>query len=276
MNITISCKDYVIQEKEKIKEKTKNKEYVLHIFQVGDEFASNTYVKNKMKDCDEVGIKAILHKYPEDDLDSLSLYADLEDVDHDMLLNDISGGIFLQLPVPEFINLKEINERISPWHDVDGFKQDSWYKPCTPSGIIDWLEVNNVDLCGKNVCIIGRSDIVGKPLAQMMIDKDATVTLCHSKTVNLEEHMKMADIIVAAVGKAKFIHDINLPKKPIVIDVGINRDENGKLCGDVDYENMLGTCSYITPVPGGIGTLTRVALLKNITRYTKEYYTKSL
>ena len=263
--ITISCKDYVAQEKEKIKEKTKKREYVLHIFQVGDNPASNSYIKGKMKDCDEVGIKAVLHKYPEDNCGSL--YHDIDDVDWDMTDNDISGGIFLQLPVPEFINLEEINNSISLWHDVDGFQQDSFYKPCTPSGIMDWLEANNVDLCGKNVCIIGRSDIVGKPLAKMMTDANATVTLCHSKTVNLEEHMKMADIIVAAIGKAKFIHDIDLPRRPLIIDVGINRDENGKLCGDVDYNNMLDTCSYITPVPGSVGLITRLALLKNITKY---------
>lgn len=262
--ITISCKDYVAQEKEKIKEKTKNREYVLHIFQIGDNPASNSYIKGKIKDCEEVGIKAILHKYPEDDYEDI--YYDIYNTDFNMNFDDV-GGIFLQLPVPEDIDLKEINDSISPWNDVDGFKQDSCHKPCTPSGIMDWLEANNIDLCGKNACIIGRSDIVGKPLAKMMIDKDATVTLCHSKTVNLEEHMKMADIIVAAVGKAKFIHDIDLPRKPIMIDVGINRDENGKLCGDVDYENMLDTCSYITPVPFGVGTLTRVSLLKNITKY---------
>lgn len=263
--ITISCKDYVAQEKENIKEKTKNKEYVLHIFQVGDNPASNSYIKGKMKDCEEVGIKAVLHKYSEDDCNSL--YSDIRKIDNDMDDLDISGGIFLQLPVPEDISPVKVIGSISPWYDVDGFRQDSCYDPCTPMGIVDWLEANNIDLCGKNVCIIGRSDIVGKPLAKMMTDKDATVTLCHSKTVNLEEHMKMADIIVAAVGKAKFIHDIDLLRRPILIDVGINRDENGKLCGDVDYDNMLGTCKYITPVPGGVGLLTRISLLKNITKF---------
>lgn len=265
MNITISCKDYVEREKVKIKEKTKNREYILHIFQVGDNPASNSYIKGKIKDCEEVGIKAILHKYPEDDY--VDIYTDIYDSDYEMGEYDISGGIFLQLPVPEDVDLKEINDSISPWNDVDGFKQDSFHKPCTPSGIMDWLEANNIDLCGKNVCIIGRSDIVGKPLAKMMTDRNATVTLCHSKTVNLEEHMQMADIIITAVGKAKFIHDIKLPKHPIMIDVGINRDENGKLCGDVDYNNMLDTCSYITPVPSGVGLLTRISLLKNITKY---------
>ena len=263
--ITISCKDYVAQEKEKIKAKTKDREYVLHIFQIGDNPASNSYIKGKIKDCEEVGIKAILHKYPEDDY--VDIYTDIYDIDYDMGENDISGGIFLQLPVPKDVDLNEINDSISPWSDVDGFKQDSFHKPCTPSGIMDWLEANNIDLCGKNVCIIGRSDIVGKPLAKMMTDKNATVTLCHSKTVNLEDHMKMTDIIVAAVGKAKFIHDIDLPRRPIIIDVGINRDENGKLCGDVDYDNMLNTCEYITPVPSGVGLLTRAGILKNITKY---------
>ena len=220
---------------------------------------------NKIKDAEECNIKAILHKYPEDDCNSL--YDDIKTIDGDMTDNDISGGIFLQLPVPEFIDLNKAIYSISPWYDVDGFTQDSMYEPCTPSGIMDWLKANKINLCGKNVCIIGRSDIVGKPLAKMMTDKNATVTLCHSKTVNLEEHMKIADIIVAAVGKAKFIYDIDLPRRPIIIDVGINRDENGKLCGDVDYNNMLDTCEYITSVPGGVGLLTRVALLKNITKY---------
>ena len=261
MSITISCKEYAAQEKERIKEKAKGKGYSLHIFQIGDNAASDSYLKGKIKDCSDVDINVILHKYQEDPDEKYNdIYREID------IANEDKGGTFIQLPVPKNFDLDWAIMSITNAHDVDGLKPNSWHYPCTPRGIMDWLVANNINLCGKNVCIIGRSDIVGKPLAKMMTDKDATVTLCHSKTVKLEEYMKIADIIVSAVGKAKFIHDIDLPRKPIMIDVGINRDENGKLCGDVDYENMLDTCEYITPVPSGVGLLTRVSLLKNIVR----------
>lgn len=255
----VSCKEYVKLEKEKIKQLTKDKEYKLHIFQVGDDAASSVYTKNKVRDCEEVGIKAYLHKYSE----RITTYGLINEYQR-ISDSEKNFGVIFQLPLPEHVNVKYLISHINPKHDVDGFRLDSHYDPCTPKGIIDWLEFNNINLVGKNVCIIGRSDIVGKPLARMMTDRDATVTLCHSKTKDLVEHMQMADIIVVAVGKAKFIHDITLPKNPIMIDVGINRDENGKLCGDIDYDNMIGECSYITSVPGGCGICTRLGLMKNV------------
>lgn len=266
----ISCKEYVAQEKERLKEiiKTDAKndiKYELHIFQVGDNPASNSYIKSKLKDCTELGINGVLHKF-DDKITTQDLISDY--------VKSCVGkqcGVIFQLPMPKHINVNRIIEELSMSHDVDGFKYNSKFNPCTPGGIMDWLEFNKVKLSGKNVCIIGRSDIVGKPLAKLMLDKDATVTVCHSKTKNLEEHMKIADIIVSAVGEPKFIHDVNLPKRPIMIDVGINRDENGKLCGDIDYDNMKDTCGYITPVPGGVGKLTVFKLLSNVVD-TKNFY----
>lgn len=166
-------------------------------------------------------------------------------------------------------NIKILQQFISPEKDVDGFRKDSLYNPCTPQGIIDWLEVNDIDLRGKLVTVLGRSDIVGKPLVNMLIDKGATVISCNSKTqkYHMENFMKMSDIVISAIGKPKKFDSSYFGIDTIIIDVGINRDENGKLCGDIDQkdvEDYFGNCCYVTPVPGGVGLLTRVTLLKNV------------
>lgn len=262
----ISCKDYVSSEKKRIKDfiESSNKQYKLNIFQIGNNPASNSYIKGKLKDCKEVGIEAQLLKYDEN-IDQERLYRSIYEASRSIMDNDISGGVILQLPVPKHINAKlAIKYNVPAVLDVDGFCY-SRHDPCTPRGIIDWLMANEIQLDGKNVVIIGRSDIVGKPLAKMMEERNATVTLCHSHTnaASLEAFCQLADIIIVAVGKAKFF-SMNLPQHPIIVDVGINRDENGKLCGDVDYETMTNQGCYVTPVPGGVGLLTRLALLKNI------------
>ncbi len=254
----ISCKDFVEIEKVNIRNNMRNG-CVLDIFQVGDNQASNAYIRGKIKDCEEVGITAKLHKFDES--------VEQEDLMWSIGEASLSGssGIILQLPVPDHIDpIRAIRECIKPEQDVDGFVYDKHY-PCTPKGIIDWLDYNRVPIEGKNVVIIGRSDIVGKPLAKMMTDRNATVTLCHSKTseVNIKEFCEIADIVVVAVGKAKWF-SFDLHNTPLIIDVGINRDENNKMCGDVDREHMEQQGCYVTPVPGGVGLLTRVALLKNV------------
>ena len=162
------------------------------------------------------------------------------------------------------------NKLISPDKDVDGFRDDSLFLPCTPYGIYLYLKNKKVEIKGKNVVIIGRSDIVGKPMAKLMLNEDATVTICHSKTKDISLYTKTADIIIVAVGKRNLLtKDMIGNNMPIVIDVGINRDEEGKLCGDCDYLNLLDVCEYISPVPGGVGLLTRFALMSNVVKAAK-------
>ena len=182
-------------------------------------------------------------------------------------------GILLQSPLPGHLDINEANMTISPKKDVDGFNpvnvgklclnQDTFVS-CTPYGIMKMFEKYNIDLTGKNVTIIGRSNIVGKPLVQCCINKNATVTVCHSKTKNLEEHTKNADIVIVAIGKPKFLKENMIKKDAVIIDVGINRDENGKVVGDVDFENVSQKASYITPVPGGVGPMTIAMLMNNV------------
>ena len=222
----------------------------LAIIQVGSVEASNRYIKNKVKDCEEVGIIADVYQYPED----ITEHELCENIKLDQEYYD---GVIVQLPLPPHIREKAVVAAINPLKDVDGFHPDSPYAPATPGGIMKYLRACEFDLTGKDVVIIGRSNIVGKPLAAMMTDADATVTLCHSKS-KLSAHIYTCDLIVTAVGKPKFLNcfPIHVP----VIDVGINFDENGKLCGDCfNIENR-----DVTPVPGGVGLLTRCALLENV------------
>jgi methylenetetrahydrofolate dehydrogenase (NADP+)/methenyltetrahydrofolate cyclohydrolase len=223
----------------------------LAVIQVGNNEASNRYIRNKKKDCEEVGINFEWYYYPED-IDTENLVIEIKD------LMPYVDGLIVQMPLPDHIDETAIKLAISPEKDVDGFHPMSWYPSCTPAGIVNYM-VNgcDYDFTGKNVVIIGRSDIVGKPLAQMLTNYDATVTLCHSKTKNIWKHIENADVVVSAVGKAGFLncYPIHVP----IVDVGINFDENGKLVGDCfNTENR-----DVTPVPGGVGLLTRVALLEN-------------
>lgn len=255
MMILKNCKEFTSLWKEELKERVEKlaEAPVLGIIQVGNVEASNRYVRNKMKDCDEVGI---IYKHvicPED----ISMEELIDTIDSVQYTSD---GIIVQLPLPEHIDPNKVVAAINPKKDVDGFRVDSEYTPCTPGGIMEYLKYCDWDPVGKNVVVIGRSDIVGKPMAKLMTDADATVTLCHSKTKRLSRFVDMADLIVTAVGKAKFLncYPIHVP----VIDVGINFDENGKLVGDcINTENR-----DVTPVPGGVGLMTRCMLLENVVR----------
>lgn len=247
-----NIKEYTKALKEQFKERISNFEEppTLLIIQVGNVESSNRYIRNKMKDCDEVGITVHLYQYPEN-------ITEKELCEVIKLDQEFYDGVIVQLPLPPHIREKAVVAAINPLKDVDGFHPDSPYAPATPGGIMKYLRACEFDLTGKDVVIIGRSNIVGKPLAAMMTAADATVTLCHSKS-KLSHHLYNADLIVTAVGKAGFLncYPIHVP----VIDVGINFDENGKLCGDCfNTENR-----DVTPVPGGVGLLTRCALLENV------------
>lgn len=248
------CKIFVNNWKQVIKTKIDELEQAprLAIIQVGDIEASNRYVKNKIKDCEEVGIIAHHFHFTETNFSQQDLVAEL------ILMRNSYDGIIIQLPLPADFDVKFLTDILDPIQDVDGFGPYSPHKPCTPGGIMEYLKYCGWDPSGKNVTIIGRSNIVGKPMARLMTDADATVTLCHSKTKTLNQYLYHTDLIVCAVGKPKFLdcRTINVP----VIDVGINFDENGKLCGDC--YNTDG--ADITPVPGGVGLMTRCMLLENV------------
>lgn len=239
----------------------------LAVIMVGNNPASKTYVRNKKMACEKAGIKSEEYLLPE----NASEKEILNLIDKLNATKEVSG-ILVQLPLPSHLDSKTICERISPLKDVDAFtsknigdlfKGDAKFLPCTPAGIIEILKHENINLAGKHCVIIGRSNIVGKPLALLLIQNDATVTVCHSKTKNLEEICKLADIVICAVGKEKFLKKEMVKPGAVVIDVGINRDENGKLCGDANFENLEPICSKITPVPGGVGPMTVAMLVKN-------------
>ena len=258
----------------------------LIIFQVGNNPASNTYVQNKIKACEEVGIKARLMKLEntitEDELIQLIRTACLctNETPYDYTFYD---GVFVQLPLPEHIDENHIIKMISPNHDVDGFSVENVgtlmlkhpsvnaFMPCTAYGIINLLQEYNIDLAGKHCVIVNRSAIVGKPLAMMLLNKDATVTICHSKTENLKEICQQADILITAIGKPKFFTKDYIKPGAVVVDVGMNRDENNKLCGDVDFNDVIDKVSAITPVPGGIGPMTVTMLLYNVYKAWTQY-----
>lgn len=244
----------------------------LVVIMVGDNPASKVYVKNKSKACNEVGI--LYEEYLlEEDTTQEELIKLIKKLNEDKEVN----GILLQSPIPQHLDINEAFKAITYAKDVDGFTPSSVGKlcigentfiSCTPYGVMKMFEEYNIDLTGKNVVILGRSNIVGKPLIQCCLQKNATVTVCHSKTKNLSEHTKQADIIISAIGKPKFVTSEMVKDGVIVIDVGINRDENGKLVGDVDFENVKEKASYITPVPGGVGPMTIAMLMSNVIKAT--------
>lgn len=245
----------------------------LAVVLVGEDSASKIYVKNKKKCCDELGIFSEEFYFPEDTSEKEILNL-IEKLNKDKKIN----GILVQLPLPSHINQKNITESILPEKDVDAFHSSTIGNlltnhaellPCTPAGIIEIFHRENISLTGKHCVIIGRSNIVGKPLAFMLINEDATVTVCHSKTKKLSEICKNADIIICAVGKAKFLKRNMIKEGAVIIDVGINRYENGKICGDVDFDDVKNIASAITPVPGGVGPLTIAMLMKNTITATK-------
>ena len=239
----------------------------LAVILVGDNPASKTYVANKQKSCEEIGMFSELIKLPE----SIS-ETDLLQQIRELNVRDSIHGILVQLPLPKHIDEDAVIATISPEKDVDGFSpisvgkmmlgQDT-YLPCTPYGVMKLLEFSGIDVAGKHAVIVGRSHIVGKPMGQLLLQKDATVTYTHSKTNDLASFTKQADIIIAAVGRPKFITAEHVKPGAVVIDVGINRDENNKLCGDVDFVSVEPLASHITPVPGGVGPMTITMLLEN-------------
>ena len=246
----------------------------LAVIMVGNDPASKVYVKNKSKACKEVGVEYIEYLLNED-IKQKELIDLIEKLNQDKNIN----GILLQSPIPKHLNIEEAFEKIDYRKDVDGFHpmnvgklalgQDSFVS-CTPFGIIKMLEEYNIDLCGKNVVILGRSNIVGRPLIQCCINKNATVTVCHSKTRNTKNITKEADILISAIGKPKFVTADMVKDKAVVIDVGINRLNDGKIVGDVDYDKVKEKASYITPVPGGVGPMTIAMLLNNVIKATKQ------
>ena len=254
-----------LQVKEEIK--SLGKDVTLAVVIVGDNPASKVYVNNKKKACRLVGIQSLEYGLPENTSEDelLSLIDRLNNYNY-------VDGILVQLPLPRHINTDMVIERINPEKDVDGFTAINTGKlwlgqydiaPCTAIGVIELLDYYNIDIAGKHCVIVGRSNIVGKPVAALMLERNATVTVCHSKTQNLYDITRTADILIAAVGKPKFITRDMVKDGAVVIDVGINRDENGKLYGDVDFENMKDKTTAITPVPGGCGPMTVAMLVKN-------------
>ena len=239
----------------------------LAVIIVGDNPASRVYVNNKKKACEATGIVsyeyALAENTSEEEL--LSLIKKLNE-------NREINGILCQLPLPKHIDEKKVIDAIASEKDVDCFRAENvgkmWlgeydFAACTPKGVMLLLDYYGIDVCGKNCVIIGRSNIVGKPMASLLLEKSATVTICHSKTKDLASFTRNADVIVAAVGRPKFVTADMVGEGAVVVDVGINRDENGKLCGDVDFENVKEKASYITPVPGGCGPMTIAVLMRN-------------
>lgn len=247
--------------------KEKGIEPCLAVIMVGENPASQVYVKGKVKDCAECGIK------------SLEIHLPAETTQNELLqkLAELAGdagvhGLLVQLPLPAHIDEKTVIEAIPPQKDVDGFTAvnagrmmigEECFLPCTPAGCMEMIRSTGVSISGKNAVVIGRSNIVGKPAAMLLLRENATVTICHSRTENLKQVCANADILVAAVGRAGFVTGDMVKPGAVVIDVGINRNAQGKLCGDVDYDAAAEKAGYITPVPGGVGLMTRAMLMQN-------------
>lgn len=239
----------------------------LAVIIVGDDPASQVYVHNKEVACEACGFYSVKYALPaettQEELNSL-----IDELNKDDKIN----GILCQLPLPSHLDDKEVINRIDPLKDVDAFHPvnvgaimigDYNYLPCTPAGVMELIHSTGVDVSGKKAVVMGRSNIVGKPMAMLLLHENATVEITHSRTQNLADITKEADVLVAAIGKAKFVKADMVKDGAVVIDVGMNRDENGKLCGDVDFEDVKDKCSFITPVPGGVGPMTIAMLMKN-------------
>ena len=272
MATIISGKEVSAKVKSEVKEKAlelKNKgiEIGLAVVIVGDDPASRVYVNNKKKACEEVGFNSYEYALPAETTEA-ELLALVDKLNKDDKIN----GILVQLPVPKHINETAIINAISPDKDVDAFHPvnvgkimigDYAFLPCTPAGVMELIDSTGVEIAGKSCVVIGRSNIVGKPMSMLLLHRSGTVTICHSKTKNLKEICANADILVAAVGRPNFVTGDMVKEGAVVIDVGINRLENGKLCGDVNYEEAEKKASFITPVPGGVGPMTIAMLMKN-------------
>ena len=260
--ILIDCKNIANEIKEDVRKMiVGNRSPRLYVIQVGDNPASNSYINGKKKDCEEVGIECIIIKLDENiSEDTLCNLLDL------LACEQNCDGIIVQLPLPDHIRKESVISHIPSEKDVDGFRKDSEYAPCTPLGIVEILK-RYVNISGKDCLIINRSDIVGKPLVNLLLDEDATVTIAHSKTQNLKEKIKQADIVITAVGIPNFITKDMIMDNKIYIDVSMNKVD-GKLCGDIS-KDAYDSNALITPVPGGVGLLTRAMLLKNVLKNYK-------
>lgn len=263
--VSLQVKQQVKQECDKLK--TKGVTPGLAVIIVGDDPASQVYVRNKEKACEECGFYSVKYALDADTTQS-ELNALIDKLNKDEKIN----GILCQLPLPKQLDDKEVINRIDPIKDVDAFHPvnvgaimigDYNFLPCTPAGVMELIHSTGVDVTGKKAVVIGRSNIVGKPMAMLLLHENATVEITHSKTLDLKSITKEADILVAAIGRAKFVTADMVKQGAVVIDVGMNRDENGKLCGDVDFENVKDKCSFITPVPGGVGPMTISMLMRN-------------
>ncbi len=269
--VSAAVKDEVAEEVKVLNEK--NIYSCLAVVIVGDDPASRVYVNNKKKACEVCGIKSLEYALPADTTEEelISLVNELNE-------NDEVNGILVQLPLPKHLDEKLVIESIDPQKDVDAFHASNVGKimigeydflPCTPAGVMEILKYYNISVEGKNCVVIGRSNIVGKPMAMLLLHANGTVTITHSRTRNLKEICKEADVLVAAIGKANFVTADMVKEGAVVLDVGINRLENGKLCGDVDYIAVSEKASAITPVPGGVGPMTIAMLMKNTLKATK-------
>ena len=275
MAIIIDGKEVAREKREQIKScveslKNQGKSVGLAVIIVGENPASKVYVNNKKKGCAEVGITSFEYALPESTTED-----ELKALVQKLNADDSVNGILCQLPLPKHINEDAVINTISPKKDVDAFHPqnvghimigDYTFLPCTPAGIMEMLKFYNISVAGKKCVVIGRSNIVGKPMAMLLLKENGTVEICHSRTENLKEETLSADILVAAVGKTRFVTADMVKDGAVVIDVGMNRDENGKLCGDVDFDNVAAKASYITPVPGGVGPMTITMLLENTVR----------
>jgi len=251
----------------------------LAVVLVGENPASQVYVRNKVRACGDAGLHSVLERYPAT-MTEAELLARIDALNHDATIH----GILVQLPLPAHMDAHKVIEAISPVKDVDGFHVSSagalmvgqpGFWPCTPYGCMKMLESIGYSLRGKHAVVIGRSNIVGKPMAMMLLAQNATVTICHSATVNLKTMTLQADVIVAAVGKRNMLTADMVKPGAVVLDVGMNRNDEGKLCGDVDYSSVSQVAGYITPVPGGVGPMTISMLLVNTLEAAERTYSKS-
>lgn len=275
MSILMDGKALAAEIKAEVREKAlllreKGKAPTLAVILVGDNQASAVYVRNKKKDCEECGFESLSYELPAD-YGEEKLIELVEALNKDPKVD----GILVQLPLPKGYDERKVINAISPDKDVDSFHPvnagklligEDGFLPCTPAGIVALLEKYDIDVNGKRCVVVGRSNIVGKPMALLLLRKNGTVTIAHSRTANLADITREADILVSAVGKAKFITADMIKEGAVVIDVGMNRNEAGKLCGDVDFAACKDKASYITPVPGGVGPMTRAILMKNTLR----------
>lgn len=255
--------------------KASGRECALAVIQVGNDPASSVYVRNKKKACEYIGIRSLSYELDENTSED-ELLALIDKLNADPSVH----GILCQLPLPKHMDEDKVIKRISPEKDVDGFHPQNvgtlvigqqGFVSCTPAGIIQLLKRSNIQMEGKHCVVIGRSNIVGKPMALLMLRENATVTICHSRTRNLKELCKEADILIVAIGKPQFITTDYVKEGAVVIDVGIHRDENNKLCGDVKYDEVEPVASAITPVPGGVGPMTIAMLMHNCVEAMKMY-----